>query len=104
MTEAALGTGREVELRACCGRLRWALLDAVESLPAGVRVAALRWGPAEIPVNVEVGAGPAGHAVDTILAAAQRQLGGGAFCYAGRGALLLGAGPSADGAPRCDAP
>jgi hypothetical protein len=103
MTEAAQWTGREVEVRACCGRLRWALLDAVESLPAGVRVTALRWGPAEIPVNVEVGADVAAHAVDTILAAVQRQLGAGAFCYSGRGALVVEAGRPADGAPRCGA-
>ena len=97
MTEAALWTGREVEVRACCGRLRWALLDAVESLPAGVRVTALRWGPAEIPVNVEAGADAAMPAVDAILAAVQRQLGAGAFCYAGRGALLIEAGRPAGG-------
>jgi hypothetical protein len=103
MTEAALWAGREVEVRACCGRLRWALLDAVGSLPVGARVAALRWGPAEIPVDVEVGADEA-RAVDAILAAAQRQLGAGASCYAGRGALLIGAGQSADEAPRCGAP
>jgi len=89
--------GREVELRACCGRLRWALLDAVESLPAGARVAALRWGPAEIPVHVEVGADEAAGAVDTILAEARRQLGAGAFCYAGRGALVVEGGPSGCG-------
>jgi hypothetical protein len=99
MTEAALRTGREVEVRACCGRLRWALLDAVESLPAGVRVTGLRWGPAEIPVNVEVRADGAMHAVDTMLAALQRQLGAGAFCYAGRGTLVIDAG----GAPRREA-
>ena len=85
-------TGREVELRACCGRLRWALLDAVESLPAGARVAAVRWGPAEIGVNVEVGAVEAGPAVDAMLAAVRRQLGAGALCYAGRGALVIEAG------------
>jgi hypothetical protein len=103
MTEAALWAGREVEVRACCGRLRWALLDAVGSLPVGARVAALRWGPAEILVDVEVGADEA-RAVDAILAAAQRQLGVGASCYTGRGALLIGAGQSADEAPRCGGP
>jgi hypothetical protein len=103
MTEAALWAGREVEVRACCGRLRWALLDAVGSLPVGVRVAALRWGPAEIPVDVEVGNDEA-RAVDAILAAAQRHLGVGATCYAGRGALLIDAGQSADAPPRRGVP
>jgi hypothetical protein len=51
-------------------------------------------------VDVEVGADEA-RAVDAILAAAQRQLGAGASCYAGRGTLLIGAGQSADEAPRC---
>ncbi|MGH3237595.1 MAG: hypothetical protein ACRDOH_30920 [Streptosporangiaceae bacterium] len=92
MTQIAPRTEREVEFRACCGKLRWALLDAVGSLPAGVRVAALRWGPAEIPVDVEVGADEAAHAVDAILAAARRQLGAGASCYSGRGVLVIGGG------------
>jgi hypothetical protein len=72
MTEAALWAGREVEVRACCGRLRWALLDAVGSLPIGARVAALRWGPAEIPVDVEVGADEA-RAVDAVRRALVRR-------------------------------
>lgn len=92
MTQVAPQTEREVEFRACCGKLRWALLDAVGLLPAGVRVAALRWGPAEIPVGVEVAADEAAHAVDAILAAVQQQLGAGAFCYSGRGALVIGVG------------
>ena len=92
MTEQAVRAGWEVPLRACCGKLRWALLDAIGSLPAGVRVAALRWGPAEIPVGVEVAADEAAHAVDAILAAVQQQLGAGAFCYSGRGALVIGVG------------
>lgn len=89
MTQLAPGEEREVEFRACCGRLRFALLDALGSLPAGVRVAALRWGPAEIAVDVEAGAGQAEPAVDAILAAARQQLGAGAFCFAGRGALVM---------------
>jgi hypothetical protein len=92
MTETAPAVGREVEIRACCGNLRWALLDAVESLPAGAHVGALRWGPAEIPVDVVVGAGPAADAVQLILDAAARRLGPSASCYAGRGALLIDAG------------
>lgn len=96
MQQIAATAGREIEFRACCGKLRWALLDAVGSLPAGARVAALRWGPAEIAVDVEVGADQAAHAVDAILAAAQRQLGAGACCYSGRGALIIGSGRPAD--------
>jgi hypothetical protein len=92
MTESPPSVEREVEIRACCGNLRWALLDAVESLPAGVHVGALRWGSAEIPMNVEVGAGPAADAVQLILDTAARRLGPGASCYAGRGALLIDAG------------
>jgi hypothetical protein len=92
MTESAAPAGREVEIRACCGNLRWALLDAVESLPTGVHVGALRWGPTDIPVDIEVGAGPAADAVQLILDAAARRLGPGASCYAGRGALLIDSG------------
>ena len=92
MTESAAPAGREVEIRACCGNLRWALIVAVESLPPGVHVGALRWGPADIPVNIEVGAGPAADAVQLILDAAARRLGPGASCYAGRGALLIDSG------------
>jgi len=92
VTESAPAGGREVEIRACCGNLRWALLDVVESLPPGVHVGALRWGPAEIPVDVEVGTGPAADAVQLILDAAARRLGPGASCYAGRGALLIDSG------------
>jgi hypothetical protein len=92
MTESAAPAGREVEIRACCGNLRWALLDAVESLPPGVHVGALRWGPAEIPVDIEVGAGPPAAAVQLLLDAAARRLGPGASCYAGRGALLIDSG------------
>jgi hypothetical protein len=104
MTQAAPRTEREVEFRACCGKLRWALLDAVGSLPAGVRVATLRWGPAEIPVDVEVDAEQAALAVDAILAAAQRQLGAGAFCYSGRGVLVIGDGQPAAGPSRYGVP
>jgi hypothetical protein len=100
MTESAHPTGREVEVRACCGNLRWALLDAVESLPAGVHIGALRWGPAEVLVDIEAGAVPAADAVQAILDAAGRRLGPGASCYAGRGALLIDAGRPAAASPR----
>jgi hypothetical protein len=88
MTEMAPG-GREVEFRACCGKLRWALLEAVGSLPPGAHVAALRWGPAEIPVHVETGPDQAAGAVEVILDAARQRLGAGASCYSGRGALVV---------------
>lgn len=91
MTESADQARHEVEIRACCGNLRWALLEAVESLPGGAHVSALRWGPAEIPLDIEVEAGPADRAVQSILDATQRRLGSGASCYAGRGALLIDA-------------
>ena len=54
-------------------------------------------------MDVEVGADEA-RVVDVILAAAQRHLGVGAACYAGRGALLIDVGQSADAAPRCGVP
>lgn len=97
MTRKAPRPEREVQFRACCGKLRWALLEAVESLPAGQRITGLRWGPAEIPVDVRVGADPA-RAVDEILDAAQRRLGPGASCYAGRGTLVTGIPQPADAA------
>lgn len=89
MTEQPARPERDVPFRACCGKLRWALLDAVESLPAGVHVGALRWGPAEIAVDVDVGAVPAADAVDAILAAATARLGPATSCYAGQGALVI---------------
>ncbi len=79
-------------LRACCGKLRWALLEAVGALPAGTRVAALRWGPAEIPLDLRVGDVPAVDAAEAILGAAERSLGPAASCYSGRGALVIDVG------------
>lgn len=92
MTEQAVQAGWEVPLRACCGKLRWALLEAIESTPAGAHVGALRWGPAEIPLDVRVGDVSAARAVEVILDAAKRSLGPGASCYAGRGALVIDVG------------
>jgi hypothetical protein len=81
-----------VPLRACCGKLPWALLDAIEGLPAGAHVIALRWGPAEVPLDLLVGDVPAGSAVEVIMGAAKRSLGTGAACYAGSGALVIDVG------------
>ena len=92
MTGQAVGARRDVPLRACCGKLRWALLEVIESLPAGAHVDALRWGPAEIPLDLRVGDVPAGDMVQTILGAAERSLGPAASCYAGRGALVVDVG------------
>ncbi len=92
MTEQAVQTRRDVPLRACCGKLRWALLEAIEALPAGTHVGALRWGPAEIPLDLLVGDVPAGDAAEAILGAAERSLGPAASCYAGRGTLVIDVG------------
>lgn len=81
--------GHEIELRACCGRLRFALLDVIESLPAGARIHAMRWGPTEIPLDVEVGAGAATQVAETILDTAERWLGSSTSCYTGRGVLVI---------------
>jgi hypothetical protein len=89
MTGQAVRARRDVPLRACCGKLRWALLEAVESLPAGARIGALRWGPAEIPLDLRVGDVPAQDTVAALLDAAERILGQAASCYAGRGALVI---------------
>jgi len=89
MAEQPVRAERDVPFRACCGKLRWALMDAVESLPAGSHVGALRWGPAEIPVDVEVGAVSPVRAVDAILDAAEARLGPASACYAGQGALMI---------------
>ena len=90
--QQAVRTRREVPLRACCGKLRWALLEAIESLPAGAHIGALRWGPAEIPLDLREGDVPAGDMVEAILGAAERSLGPAASCYAGRWALVIDVG------------
>jgi hypothetical protein len=92
VTGQAVRAQRDVPLRACCGKLRWALLELIESLPAGAHVDALRWGPAEIPLDLRVGDVPARDMVQAILGAAERNLGPAASCYAGRGALVIEAG------------
>ena len=92
MTGQAVRAGREVPLRACCGKLRWALLEAIESMPAGAHVAALRWGPAEIPLDLRAGEVPSARAAEVILDAAIRSLGPSASCYAGQGALMIDVG------------
>jgi hypothetical protein len=58
-------------------------------MPSGAHVVALRWGAAEIPLDLRVDGGSPAAAVQAILAAAQRSLGPAAACYAGQGALVI---------------
>lgn len=81
---------REIDLRACCGKLRWALLEAIEPLPAGTRIRALRWGNGLIPLDIDAGSAATVDLVDTVLEEAERWLGGSPSCYMGRGALVIG--------------
>ena len=92
MTEQAVQAAREVSLRACCGKLRWALIEAIESVPEGAHVGALRWGPAEIPLDLWTDDVSSARAAEVILDAAIRSLGPSASCYAGRGALMIDVG------------
>jgi len=85
--------GREIELRACCGKLRWALLDAIEPLPGGTKINALRWGPALVPLDVETAPAAAPEVVDAILEKTERWLGAKASCYTGRGVLVISSEP-----------
>jgi hypothetical protein len=92
MTGQVVQSQRDVPLRACCGKLRWALLEAIEALPAGTHVGALRWGLAEIRLDLSVGDVPAADAAEAILSTAERSLGPAASCYSGRGALVIDVG------------
>lgn len=88
--------GREIELRACCGKLRWALLDVIEPLPGDTRIRGLRWGPALVPLNLEKDSAAASELVETILEEAERWLGASTSCYTGRGALMIGSDEAGD--------
>jgi len=81
---------QEIELRACCGKLRWALLEAIAPLPDGTRIKALRWGNGLIPLDIDAGSATAVDLVETVLDEAERWLGGSPSCYTGRGALVIG--------------
>jgi hypothetical protein len=80
--------GREIELRACCGKLRWALLDAIEPLPPGTTIEAMRWGTGVIPLNLDTATAEPAELVDAILMTTEQWLGGAASCFSGRGVLL----------------
>jgi len=92
--------GQEIELRACCGKLRWALLDVIEPLPGGTRISGLRWGPELVPLHLETDSTAAPELVQTILDEATRWLGSSTSCYTGRGALVIGSDQDADTRPR----
>jgi hypothetical protein len=87
---------REVELRACCGKLRWALLDVIEPLPGDTRISGLRWGPAVIPLNLKKDSAAPSELVETILDEAERWLGSSTSCYTGRGALVIDSDEAAE--------
>jgi hypothetical protein len=92
--------GQEIELSACCGKLRWALLDVIEPLPGGTRIRGLRWGPELVPLNLETDSAPAPDLVQTILDEAKQWLGASTSCYTGRGALVIGSDQDAGALPR----
>jgi hypothetical protein len=67
---------QELDFRACCGKLRWALLDMVEGLVGqNVRLRGLRWGPGEVPLDLDVDTRPATEVVETVLAETERFFG-----------------------------
>src|SRR5258705_6394766 len=68
--------GREIELRACCGKLRWALLDAIEPLAPGTTIEALRWGTGVIPLNLDTASAEPAELVASILTTTEQWLGG----------------------------
>jgi len=92
--------GQEIELSACCGKLRWALLDVIEPLPGGTRISGLRWGPELVPLHLETDSTAAPELVQTILDEATRWLGSSTSCYTGLGALVIGSDQDADARPR----
>lgn len=73
-----------MELRACCGGLRWALLDAVEELARRpVRLLKMRCGPGEVALDLDVAGRRPPDVVEDILTATSRHFGASAFCFTG---------------------
>jgi hypothetical protein len=87
---------QELDFRACCGKLRWALLDMVEGLVGqNVRLRGLRWGPGEVPLDLDVDTRPANEVVETVLAETERFFGASSSCFTGGGTLLVERGAQA---------
>src|SRR5919198_6499626 len=80
----------EIEFRACCGKLRWALLDILDGLTGqGARLRALRWGTGEVPVDLSVDDRSPDDSVEELLAATARFFGTNASCFTGGGTLVV---------------
>lgn len=98
--DQATGVQR-IDFRACCGKLRWSLLDIVEGLAGEhVRVRALWWGRGEVPLDLDLDARPPEEVVETVLSEAARCLGVSTSCFTGGGSLVVERGPRASG-ERC---
>ena len=65
------------------------MLDAIEPLPDGTRINALRWGPAIVPLDLETEPAGAADVVDAIIEKTEKWLGAKATCYTGRGVLVV---------------
>jgi hypothetical protein len=65
------------------------LLEAIEPLPGGTTISALRWGPALVPLNLKTAPAEAPELVDVILEKTEQWLGAKASCYTGRGVLVV---------------
>ena len=85
-----LSVSEEIEFRACCGKLRWALLDIVDCLTGqGARLRALRWGTGEVPLDLGVDDRSPVESVEEVLAATARFFGTNASCFTGGGTLVV---------------
>lgn len=92
---------QDVDFRACCGKLRWALLDIVEDLAGqNVRLKALRWGSSEVPLDLDLDSRPSTEVVETVLADAARFLGASSSCFMGGGSLVVERGTRSAGKRR----
>lgn len=81
---------QDMAFRACCGKLRWELLEIVEGLVGqDARLKALRWGTREVPLDISVDARPAEEVVETMLVEAARFLGASSSCFTGGGSLIV---------------
>lgn len=87
-----------IPFRACCGKLRWELLDLVDGLAGDdVHLKALRWGTGEVPLDIDLDARRPHEVVDTVLREAARFLGANTSCFMGGGSLVIARGDRAGG-------